>query len=482
MVSCTWRIMSRSVGFILFGVILIGLLVGCGGQSGASRNQTGRASRYIPGIPSFDLETVPSAPGQQAHVKIYLSVPSVSMTFEKDRRGFRSMQEIRVALREPVNETVLLERTWTDTTSVASYVATQRHDPFLISRSLDVPPGEYEVEVTLENLSSGKSEMRHQFVLVPDPEERSPYLGKVLIEARTANGTFLPVVPVHVPSGLDSLRCTTKLCNADPVRPSFVSLDLVRYITDSLAATPPMYLTAFDLPLGYAMVGFEKADTVFVLRPTVVAGSTKDTNLAIGIRGLPSGNYNAAFEVQTPAPGPVPHDTLLRVERFISLGGPTFPRPSTLPELIESMQYIASRDEMKLLREAATPEIARARFDSLWLSFRHDKSAAANLINRYYSRVEEANRRFTTTKEGWRTDQGMVFIVLGPPIEVMNSKDRQIWYYDHRGEDAVNVYTFQHRVVNDGRVPIDTYFLFRQAYYQNFWDRQVEKWRSGEVF
>ncbi len=88
---------------------------------------------------------------------------------------------------------------------------------------------------------------------------------------------------------------------------------------------------------------------------------------------------------------------------------------------------------MILLREAPTPEIARARFDSLWLSFRSDKANAANMINQYYSRVEEANRRFSSTKEGWRTDQGMLYIVLGPPLDVRKTKDRQVWYYDLRG-------------------------------------------------
>ncbi len=164
------------------------------------------------------------------------------------------------------------------------------------------------------------------------------------------------------------------------------------------------------------------------------------------------------------------------------MGGPTFPRPSTLHELIEAMVYIARRDEMKQLREAPSPQIARERFDSLWLSFRHDKQAAADLLNRYYSRVEEANRRFTATKEGWKTDQGMLFIVLGPPVEVMRSQDKETWYYDLRGNDAVNVYTFQRRLMTDGQMILQTYYLYRQYYYETFWDRMVSKWREGEVF
>jgi GWxTD domain-containing protein len=461
--------------------LLTGLLIGCGGQPGTDTYQYGRSTRYVPGIPSFDFETVPSNPGEQPGMELYLSVPSGSLTFEKAGNAFRAMQEIRVSLAHPDDQTPILERSWRDTTVVSTYAATQRYDPFIIRHHLDVPPGMYVAEATLENLSSEKSAVRRQPVVVPDSAEQDPHLGKVLIEARTDRGTFLPVVPFHIPSSLDSLRCITRVYNLDPVRPSLVTTNLVRYISDTLPATPPMYLTMLDLPLGYGGITFEKAETVLVGSQPLAIGQ-KDVVLAMGIRGLPTGNYLASFQVQTAARAEVPHDTLLYVERFISIGGPTFPRPSTLPELIESMEYIANREEMKLLREAPTPEIARARFDSLWLTFRHDKKAAADLLYRYYSRVEEANRRFTTTKEGWRTDQGMVFIVLGPPVDVMNSRDRQIWYYDLRGEDAVNVYTFQYRRINDGRVALDSYFLFRQPYYENFWKRQVEKWRSGEVF
>ena len=137
---------------------------------------------------------------------------------------------------------------------------------------------------------------------------------------------------------------------------------------------------------------------------------------------------------------------------------------------------------MELLREPHSPEVSRARFDSVWLSFRPDKREAAALINRYYSRVEEANRRFTSTKEGWRTDQGMIFAILGPPVQVMNTKDRQVWYYDLGGQDASNVYVFQRRFVQDNTVMLETYHLFRQMYYEVFWERMVEKWRSGEYF
>ena len=475
----TLILMRCHASSVLTGILLSGLVSGCYTPPAIDQYQASRAA-YVPGIPSFDMETVPSVPGEPSGLDLHLSVPSTSLTFEKVGERFRAMSEVRVDLLNAKDQTFVLERTWRDTMVVSSYRETQRHEPFLFRRRLDLPPGDYSVDVTFENLSSEKTTVRRQTVGIPDSAALLPHMGKILVRARTDRGSFLPVVPFFAPVGLDSLECAVKLVNLNPASASTATLDLVRYRSDTAPASPPMALTIQDLPLGYGMVSFESPDTAEAATRPITG--TKAATLAISLRGLPLGNYKAAFQVSTPVDGPEPHDTLLRAERFISIGGPAFPRPSTLTELIEAMVYIARRDEMVLLREAPTPEIARTRFDSLWLTFRSDKSEAAKLINQYYSRVEEANQRFSSTKEGWRTDQGMVYIILGPPVDVMNTKDRQVWYYDLRGDDAVNVYTFQRRFFTDGLVSIASYTLFRQPYYEAFWIRMVEKWRSGEVF
>jgi GWxTD domain-containing protein len=473
--------MLRRCRVMLAGALLAALYSGCGGPPPIDEYKYGSSSRYAPGVPSFDLEAVPSLPGQPAGLDLYLSIPPTSLTFEKFGVQFWAMSEVRVSLYGTEDEVLVLDDSWRDTTVVPTYAATQRRDPFIMLHHVKSPPGAYRVEVTFLNLISDKSEVRRQLVDIPDPASRSPYIGKVLVEARTDRGIMLPVVSSHIPSGLDSLQCVVRLSNLDVSRPSLAYLDIVRYRSDTSVATPPFLLGFFDLPLGYSAIEFEKPDTVLALSRPIAAG-TASVVLSIGLRGLAPGNYLASFQEQTTTGGPSSRDTVLWADRFIAMGGPTFPRPSTLPELIESMVYIARRQEMKLLREAPTPEIARARFDSLWLSFRPNKSEAAVLLNRYYSRVEEANRRFTTTKEGWKTDEGMVYIVLGPPVGVTNSKDQQIWYYDQRGDDATNTYTFQRRIVRNGEITLEKYTLFRQLYYENYWNRMVDKWRSGEVF
>jgi hypothetical protein len=105
---------------------------------------------------------------------------------------------------------------------------------------------------------------------------------------------------------------------------------------------------------------------------------------------------------------------------------------------------------------------------------------ASALIKKYYGRVAEANRLFTIEQEGWRTDRGMLYCVLGPPAQMRNDRDTQIWYYDLSGNEGDNTFVFK-RVIRSGEgLTVEDYFLYRLAVYQRIWDRIVSKWRNGE--
>jgi len=57
---------------------------------------------------------------------------------------------------------------------------------------------------------------------------------------------------------------------------------------------------------------------------------------------------------------------------------------------------------------------------------------------RYYKRVDHANKTFRAfTREGWSTDRGRVYILYGPPSDILRHPNEQnlypyeIWEYDH---------------------------------------------------
>ncbi len=153
-----------------------------------------------------------------------------------------------------------------------------------------------------------------------------------------------------------------------------------------------------------------------------------------------------------------------------------FPK-TTRPELLlEPLLYMSTNNEIK---EIQSTDNYKRSLDTYWLNLMNGNAPLAQQsIRNYYHRVEDANQLFTTYKEGWKTDQGMIYIVLGPPDKVQRSKDKEVWTYSQRG-NAQNVnFTFNRR---NNQFVDDHYELVRYAEYQPIWYPVVEAWRNGSI-
>ena len=54
---------------------------------------------------------------------------------------------------------------------------------------------------------------------------------------------------------------------------------------------------------------------------------------------------------------------------------------------------------------------------------------ARELIRIYYTRILYSNYYFTSYKEGWRTERGMIYTIYGPPDKVYKTSDGESWGY-----------------------------------------------------
>ena len=461
-------------------IVFIFLMNGCGRSSGLEATDAGKTLSYVPGMPNFDIETVTALEGDSYGIDLFLNIPALSLTFEKSPSGFTAIDEFTARVRNRTNGAVVLDRTWFDTTSVDTYEMTQRSEPFSVMKHVSVPPGTYVVESSLEDRSTRKSTRHAQSIVVPALDRLQPDLSKILIQSRHPDGRFTPVVTFHIPSGLDSLRALVNIVNVAPGSRIVVQAFVLRFNSDTAAALPPYAYTALPLPVGYRQIVFENPDTIWTDLRTLVPDQSSIL-APFSISSLKPGIYIIDVRAKLRAYGATA-DTVLGTWRYFSIRGRTFPRPSTLDELVEAMRYIATDKEMKYLHASRTPEEKRLRFDSLWISFAHDPQAAANLIKKYYTRVEDANRLFTTTKEGWKTDHGLLYVVLGPPIEVTSRLDTETWYYSLSGGSSDDQFIFKRLTASNENLSFENYFLYRSGLYERIWDRIVAKWRSGEGY
>lgn len=117
-------------------------------------------------------------------------------------------------------------------------------------------------------------------------------------------------------------------------------------------------------------------------------------------------------------------------------------------ERVNQMVYIASSKEIDELLHARIEER-----EKLWNKFWESKDPTPNDgINEvrisYFERVDFANDKFgrSSVFEGWRTDRGKTYIILGPPDYIedepysVSSSDYyayQIWYYYDKGYNLI---------------------------------------------
>lgn len=150
-----------------------------------------------------------------------------------------------------------------------------------------------------------------------------------------------------------------------------------------------------------------------------------------------------------------------------------FPRVVTDTELINPLIYLTTRDERKKLQESTTPKLT---LDQFWSQIGLNRDNARRILRAYYTNVELANQYFTTYKEGWRTDMGMVYIIFGKPEKVTRTADKETWTYTRRNTEQVYTFTF---VRKPTIFTPDNFELVRFAEYADLWYSTVDEWRRG---
>lgn len=153
-----------------------------------------------------------------------------------------------------------------------------------------------------------------------------------------------------------------------------------------------------------------------------------------------------------------------------------YPEVTQPGHLIFPLRYITKNIEYDHLMNAADPKIA---IDSLWLrvsSF--DEDLAKKLISTFYNRVQDANLWFTTYKEGWMTDRGMILVVYGRPDHVYRKSDEEDWIYDGSYNQQPVTFSF---LKNENSFSPNDFVLQRNYYYISSWNLQVYRWRHGLI-
>ncbi len=155
--------------------------------------------------------------------------------------------------------------------------------------------------------------------------------------------------------------------------------------------------------------------------------------------------------------------------------GKYFPRSASYDELIASLTYFTTRSEMDKLTSAKNQKLA---FDKYWIEITKSADRAKRIIREYYLRIKLANELFTSYKQGWKTDKGMIFVIYGPPDEVLKDGDREEWIYARTNQLPRINFTF---AKSRSIFTNDHYVLLRKKSYQQIWYKAIDLWRKGQM-
>lgn len=152
-----------------------------------------------------------------------------------------------------------------------------------------------------------------------------------------------------------------------------------------------------------------------------------------------------------------------------------FPKLANKKDLLEPLVYITTVEEIEELRNSRE---TKKTMDKFWLKIMSgDIQKAKRTIKEYYRRVKKANTFFTTYKEGWKTDMGMIYTIFGQPNTVRRSADREEWTYQRRNLANIR-FNF---IRKPSQFSDNHYILQRYAEYEQIWYEILETWRAGLI-
>jgi GWxTD domain-containing protein len=156
--------------------------------------------------------------------------------------------------------------------------------------------------------------------------------------------------------------------------------------------------------------------------------------------------------------------------------GGSFPQIKTPEELMEPLFYLTTLAEYRDLRKEQNRKLA---VDNFWLKIGGSIEKSKELIRIYYNRVVYSNLYFTSNKEGWKTDQGMIFILFGPPNRIQMTGSGERWYYFSKRRSSPLEFRFDRKpdAFSDQNM-----VWVKTTDSQMFWNDAVRSWRNGKVY
>jgi len=354
---------------------------------------------------------VRTAMRDSTRLDVYTALPYCLLKFASNGRDYVGSYQLTITVRDSTGMTVLREHVLERTLRTAEQPSpsSDRND---ITQSLfTVPPGRYRIEARATDQLSNRQWRAQQMVMIPDWSRLPIGISGILLVSRIEERNRRYVLTPYIGNDIGTL-------------------------SDGFFAFFEVYTTPGRTLQVRARILDSAATVTATAWQTVRSDSTGTIQQFLRIvpplERMPQGQYVVRVEVAT--------DTAsiqARAERTVELRyGVSSTIFADITRAIRQLRYIATQTDIDSMLAKPTDAERRAAFEQFWKA--HDPTPGTlrnEAFEEYYARIDYANRNFRSYTEGWLTDMGMVYIVLGEPSSVerrINPNDNRsiiIWMY-----------------------------------------------------
>lgn len=394
----------RKILFLIFFSICL-LPVFAQTETAFSRDRSGGTPKYFEEILDFS-----SGREKTTRVDVFIQLPYTSIQFVKKGNEFNALYTITLSVFNKDKNKLIAEKTWTSKLEIKDFSETVSPKNFTLNlKSFYLKPGEYVLRSSVFDKEADR-EM---------PSEKK-------IKVRDLTGS-IDISDIMLLNSIHEVNGKSK-----------ISPNVSHNVANMEKGLPIFYELYSEKPLPASFIysiSDRKEGTVFsdTVTRNIHAGKNqifytlKDSSFGLGYYKLSISVIDSSKK------------ELASVDKsFFSrwIGMPV--AITDLDKAVEEMVYIAPSDVISKIKNAKTKKEKFKLFKAYWKKQDPTPTTDENeVFDEYYRRVAYANAHFSQYFPGWRSDMGMVFILLGPPDSIdrhpfeVNSKPYEVWtYYD----------------------------------------------------
>ena len=345
----------------------------------------------------------------KSRLDVFIQVPYNAVQFIKTGQGFEASYTLTVSIYDEEDKNLITEKIWTEKITAFSFELTTSPENYNFSnRSFELTPGIYSIKTELLDKDSKNEYNSENKVTVKDFSKKPSMSDVMLVSKRTVvegNSKIIPNVARSIITDRDPLSTFFEIYND----------------------TSQSLLTEYE-------VLDDKETTLF--KTTKVVETKQGINQIfdnIDSLNLNLGKFLLKVTLKDSTDNIFGTSVKAFVSRWIGI-------PASLTDLdkaVDELIYIANSEQLDFIKSAENRTEKTKRFVEFWKKLDPNPNDEYNpVFNEYYSRVAYANENFSTySLEGWRSDRGMVLIILGAPDNIDRhpfeyySKPYEIWQY-----------------------------------------------------